>query len=250
MASAEPKETPKITTAIKPKEELFSYTKPADGTINELPAKNPATAEKFVSHKEQPAIDASEIMANQTMQQPDKMIVPKQISPLPVVQVSQFVPEVRKWIEGVIKTKPEGSGSTEARFSLNPEHLGPIQIKITTENGKVTAQILTETTFAKEALEGQLPQLRQTLQQQGVLVQKLEIVQQTLQSIDFTQTQSAQTFSQGGSGYSQGQRTNTSTQTGSKKKDSNKEEVRNEMVFTSYGGRATKMTASSIDFTA
>ena len=199
--------------------------------------------------EEQQTLDSSKVIVNQQMHQPDKINAAKPNVPPPVVPVSQFVPEVSKWMEGVIRTNPESFASTEAEFSLSPEHLGPIQIKITTENGKVTAQIVTDTIFAKEALEVQLPQLRQSLLQKGMLVQKLEILQQNLQSVDFAQ--SNHSFSQGNSGFSQEQRAYPSTQNGSKKqKDVNKEESVKETVFTTYGGRVPRMTQSNIDFTA
>lgn len=203
----------------------------------------------FSRHQvEQPTFDTSEVPVYQNLQHPDKMSVEKAFVPPPVVPVSQFVPEVSEWIGGFLRTIPEESGSTEARFALNPEHLGPIQIKITTEKGKVTAQIVTETSFAKEALEGQLPHLRQALQQHGILVQKLDITQQSVPSTDLSQTNS--TFSQGGGSNSHEQRTLTSPQNGSKKqRDSNQKEMEKDMVISTYGV-AGRMTASSVDFSA
>lgn len=197
--------------------------------------------------EEQTEYDSPGNMVNQQLQQPDKMNVTKVFLPSSGVPISQFVPEVSEWVGGYLKTIQEESGSAVARISLNPEHLGPIQIKIATERGQVTVQIVTDTSFAKEALEVQLPELRQALQQQGIRVQKLDIIQQQPQYFDLTQTN--QTFSQGGSGYSHEQRS-SAPQNGSKKqKESDQKEMEKEMVFSTYGG-AGRMTASSIDFTA
>ena len=79
----------------------------------------------------QPAFDATEILANQPMHQPDKTneLNIKSIAPPPVVPVSQFVPEVSEWIGKFVKAILGHSSSTEAKISLQPEHLGPIQIK-------------------------------------------------------------------------------------------------------------------------
>lgn len=162
--------------------------------------------------------------------------------------VSNFAPEVSEWIGRYMKITNGQSGSTEASFSLYPEHLGHIEIKITSQQGEVAAQILTDTSLAKEALEGQLQHLRQALQQHGLLVQKLEIVQQTPVSMDLNQANLS--FSQGGSSSSQEQRSFTFSQDVAKtQEEADQKEIEKEILSISYGGAAPKL-ASSIDFTA
>ena len=68
-------------------------------------------------------------------------------------------------------------GVSEARISLYPEHLGQVDVKITMQNGLLTAQFVTEHAFAKESLEQQMSQLRSALQSQGLQVSKLEVTQ-------------------------------------------------------------------------
>lgn len=70
-------------------------------------------------------------------------------------------------------------GVSEARISLYPEHLGQVDVKITMQNGLLTAQFVTEHAFAKESLEQQMSQLRAALQSQGLQVSKLEVTQNT-----------------------------------------------------------------------
>lgn len=70
-------------------------------------------------------------------------------------------------------------GVSEARISLYPEHLGQVDIRITMQNGQLTAQFMTEHAFAKESLEQQMAQLRSALQSQGLQVSKLEVTQNT-----------------------------------------------------------------------
>lgn len=70
-------------------------------------------------------------------------------------------------------------GVSEARISLYPEHLGQVDVRITMQNGQLTAQFMTEHAFAKESLEQQMAQLRSALQSQGLQVSKLEVTQNT-----------------------------------------------------------------------
>jgi flagellar hook-length control protein FliK len=68
---------------------------------------------------------------------------------------------------------------TNIRIKLSPENLGQLDIRLTTLDGKVTAHIVTATAGAKELIESQLHQLRHTLVQQGIQLDKVEVVQQS-----------------------------------------------------------------------
>lgn len=72
-----------------------------------------------------------------------------------------------------IQLKP---GQTEMRMHLKPEHLGELQMKLVVEDGKVTAQFLTNNNNVKETLENNLMQLKQNLQDQGIKVEKLSVL--------------------------------------------------------------------------
>ncbi|MFP5113131.1 flagellar hook-length control protein FliK [Bacillaceae bacterium C204] len=168
----------------------------------------------------------------------------------PKLTVSEFAPEVSEWISRNLKLSNGQSGSTEAKFSLYPEHLGHIEIKVNSLHGQVSAEILTDTPLAKELLEGQLQHLRAALQQVGLQVQKLDILQQSPGTAD--PSQSGLTFSQDGSSHSsREQRTYTSAQDGSKGQNESTEQNERELESLSitYGG-STRKTTSRIDFTA
>ncbi|HEY2421091.1 MAG TPA: flagellar hook-length control protein FliK, partial [Neobacillus sp.] len=140
------------------------------------------------------------------------------------------------------------SGSTEAKFSLYPEHLGHIEIKITSQQGQIAAQIITDTSMAKDALEGQLQQLRQALQQHGLLVQKLDIVQQIPVSLDWNQGNLS--FSQGGSHSSYEQKSShLAEDEANNQEETDQQEIEIETASISYGGAMPKK-ATNIDFTA
>ncbi len=174
--------------------------------------------------------------------------MPAGISSQTAIPVTDFAPEVSEWIGRYIRVSAGESGSTAAKFSLYPEHLGHVEIKITTNQGHVSAQIVTDTPLAKEALEGQIQHLRQSLQQQGLIVQKLDVVQQTSETNVLNQANMS--FSQSGSYSSREQQNSRSSQDVSKKRqDTGQKEVENESLAISYGG-AVKNSASRIDFTA
>lgn len=182
---------------------------------------------------------------NQPIQLHDGRDLSKTISSQPVLPVNEFAAEVSEWIGRNIRFSNGQHGSSEAKFSLYPEHLGPIEIKISSQQGQVSAQIITETPLAKEALESQLLQLRHSLQTNGMIVQKLDIVQQPL-AMD---TNAANlSFSQGGSSFANEQRSFNILKDESKKQsDADIKDFEKEALSISYGG-GTPNSASRIDF--
>lgn len=65
-------------------------------------------------------------------------------------------------------------GVSEARIQLVPEHLGQLEIRITVQNGQLTAQFMTESLAAREMIENQFVVLRGALQTHGIQVERLE----------------------------------------------------------------------------
>lgn len=167
----------------------------------------------------------------------------------PSMDVTNFAPEVSEWINRFMKITNGKSGSAEAKFSLFPEHLGHIEIKVTTHQGQISAQIVTDTTMAKDALEGQLQHLKQSLQQSGLHVQKLDVVQQT--SVTTDSSQNGLAFSQDGSHSSREHRSYTASPNNRNEQNefSDQNEHNGEIQPITYGGTAQK-TSSRIDFTA
>ncbi len=94
----------------------------------------------------------------------------------PQVPVEKFGQEMSRFLINKLEIVKAG-GMSEARISLNPEHLGQVDVKITMQNGQMVAQFVTEHAFAKESLESQMAQLRTALQSQGLQVGKLEVTQ-------------------------------------------------------------------------
>ena len=69
------------------------------------------------------------------------------------------------------------NGVSEAKIMLFPEHLGQVDVRITMQNGLLTAIFQTDTAMAKDMLDNQMAQLRSALQAQGLMVDKLEVSQ-------------------------------------------------------------------------
>ena len=64
---------------------------------------------------------------------------------------------------------------TSMELQLNPQNLGKIILKVTEQEGAVTAKIMTQNAVVKEALEAHTVELRQNLEQAGVKVDAVEV---------------------------------------------------------------------------
>lgn len=92
-------------------------------------------------------------------------------------------------------------GFTEAKISLTPDHLGKVDIRLTMHAGQLVAHFVTEHAMAKDMLEQQMIQLRGTLQNQGITVERIEVTQSSS-----LQSQMDQNGSQQGNGQQQDRR--------------------------------------------
>ncbi|ANE47542.1 hypothetical protein SY83_16045 [Paenibacillus swuensis] len=88
----------------------------------------------------------------------------------------QFVEQMSQFMFKNMKIT-QMAGLTEAQITMNPEHLGKVDVKISLQNGQLMAQFIANSTAGKEMLENQMNQLRQALQAQGLQVEKLEVTQ-------------------------------------------------------------------------
>ncbi len=73
-----------------------------------------------------------------------------------------------------IKVEFRGNVS-EIKMTLRPESLGEVSMKLSVENGIITAQFLAENQRVKETLESNFNQLRDALQKQGIEVSSLSV---------------------------------------------------------------------------
>ncbi|MFA9375360.1 MAG: flagellar hook-length control protein FliK [Lachnotalea sp.] len=91
------------------------------------------------------------------------------------------VENILKQIQNQIKVSVNAD-TTTMEFQLNPEHLGKLTIQIASKEGIITAQIVAQSLTVKEVIEGQIIQLRDTMNNQGLKVQSVEV---TVESHEF-----------------------------------------------------------------
>lgn len=116
---------------------------------------------------------------------------------MPTVSAEAFAEEMTRFIvKNMSITQFTGNGGSEAKISLVPEHLGQVDVKISVINGQITAHFMAESAHARDLLELQLPQLRASLQQQGLQVDKLNVEQQSNLASSLFQEQRHQQTSQ------------------------------------------------------
>lgn len=118
--------------------------------------------------------DQPESLPQMKTSEAPQSLVKESNTPVPVRQVSTSLSDMIMERMQVMKNGDE----SHIRIKLSPENLGQLDIRLTTSDGKVTAFIATATSAAKEMIESQLHQLRQTLVQQGVQLDKVEVIQQ------------------------------------------------------------------------
>lgn len=111
------------------------------------------------------------------------------------VMVEEAVPEnniIKQIVEQVRVSMNQNSTSME--LQLYPEHLGKIQIHVVSKDGVMTARIAAETEAARQAIEGGLSSLKDTLEQQNLKVEAIEVMVSTT---GFEQQSEEQNFYQG-----------------------------------------------------
>ena len=92
-------------------------------------------------------------------------------------QQTSYVTDARALMEQVVQAAKVSisQGETTMEMMLNPESLGKLYMQISEKEGNVSAHIYTQNEAAKEALETQMIQLRDNLNQQGVKVDSVEV---------------------------------------------------------------------------
>ena len=93
-----------------------------------------------------------------------------ELNPEVTAQVREIANQIMEQIK--ITIRPE---QTNMELQLNPEHLGRVHLTITEKEGMMTAQFTTQTEVAKEAIESQMAALRESLQNQGIKVEAIEV---------------------------------------------------------------------------
>lgn len=138
----------------------------------------PTATDNLIRHTdaERPLFAVQDLTAKFTA---DPSVQDKPAAQQPVVRFSQILEDLTQIFRAQLNKGNEQG--TQLRVKLHPEHLGHLDIRITSLDGKITAQIMTGTKVAKEALELTVGQLRTSLVQQGIQVEKIEVSHQAQQ---------------------------------------------------------------------
>lgn len=104
--------------------------------------------------------------------------------PAQIVNADQIDQEITRFLQSSINVTGLEDG-IEAAFTLTPKHLGKVDVKVTIQDGQLTAEFLTSTPLGKELLESHVQALRSALELQGLQVGKIDIAQQTSSSLNF-----------------------------------------------------------------
>ncbi|MFT4146774.1 MAG: flagellar hook-length control protein FliK [Mobilitalea sp.] len=64
---------------------------------------------------------------------------------------------------------------TSMEMQLNPENLGKVNLSVQSKNGVMTAHFVVQNEISKEAIESQMHILRESLQNQGIKVEAIEV---------------------------------------------------------------------------
>lgn len=99
------------------------------------------------------------------------------------VQAAGEAPEFARQIdvENIIRQITEytkihvSSRQTTLEMQLNPENLGKLYLEVTAKQGNVSAHIIAQNELVKEALEAQIVELKQNMNQAGVKVDAVEV---------------------------------------------------------------------------
>jgi flagellar hook-length control protein FliK len=94
---------------------------------------------------------------------------PKQ-EPLTQAQSQDMVRQVLDKAELV-----KANQANAVKLQLYPEHLGKLEIKVSSHQGVISAQLTADTQQAKAALEGQVAMLQRSFAEMGLKVDKVEV---------------------------------------------------------------------------
>lgn len=141
----------------KSKSEISSSTTSSDSRQSEAQGKTETTmANQFVDQMINASAKLEEASFSENLRE--------------IHDLREIVHQVVKEIKVTIK--PE---QTSMDIHLNPEHLGRVALNITTKNGVLTASFTTQTEVAREAIESQIQTLRDSLSNQGIKVEAIEV---------------------------------------------------------------------------
>lgn len=106
----------------------------------------------------------------QSPEQLAETVVEETRSAFSLTDTQQIMDQILDYMK--VSVKPE---MTSLEMQLHPESLGTLHIQITNREGAVTAQFIAQSESVRAALESQVMELRENLEQQGLKVEAVEV---------------------------------------------------------------------------
>lgn len=125
---------------------------------------------------------------------------------------------------------------TSMEMQLNPENLGKVNLSVQSKNGVMTAHFIVQNEISKEAIESQMHILRESLQNQGIKVEAIEV------------TVSNQAFEQMNQNNSQNEATSDDNSSG--KKITLEEALSMNETFEEVSELQAELLGSQVNYTA
>lgn len=164
----------------------------AEPRKQELPTLTPKTNIQLLAETSTGNAEPAPTIASDSTKAAQASLRPEpSAAPAPIVRLATMAADLGTIIGSSAKFSGTGE-SAQLKVSIFPEHLGHLDIRLSTVDGKIAAQILTSNPMAKEALELQINQLRNSLIQQGLQVDRIEVTTQQQSGQSLTQQQSQQ----------------------------------------------------------
>lgn len=162
----ETKELKETTESVKlsaPKPELTESARTETVMPKEAPARENTGRESdspFMGNEYQPA----------QLQESEQVQRAETESVFSMADTQEIMDQIVDYMK--VAVKPE---MTSLEMQLHPESLGTLHIQISNREGAVTAQFIAQNESVKAALESQIVELRENLEQQGVKVEAVEV---------------------------------------------------------------------------
>ncbi|MCR4955975.1 MAG: flagellar hook-length control protein FliK [Lachnospiraceae bacterium] len=110
----------------------------------------------------------NQVTTTQTVQTPQGTQVEQTVK---VVDIKNLVSEIVEYV----KVQATANDTTSLEMQLTPANLGRVLVEVESNRGEVATRIITQTEAAKEAIEANLTQFKQNLENQGVKVSAVEV---------------------------------------------------------------------------
>jgi flagellar hook-length control protein FliK len=106
----------------------------------------------------------------QTFGQTDVVTTAQDTSFSEMARTQEILDQIAEYVK--INARPE---VTEMEIQLNPANLGTVNLQVAAKDGTITAQLITQNEQVRQALESQAFVLKDSLEQQGIKVDAVEV---------------------------------------------------------------------------